>query len=49
MEKDRKCTPHKMTEKLQLENERIEYSYLENGRNITPRKLQKKKTPKMIE
>ena len=38
MEKGRKCTPQKMTEKSQLENDRMEKAHAENGRKVTPGK-----------
>ena len=38
MEKGRKCTPWKTTEKSQLENDRMENAHPENGRKITPGK-----------
>ena len=38
MEKGRKCTPRKMTEKSQLENDRMGNAHPEKGRKITPRK-----------
>ena len=38
MENDRKCTPWKMTEKSQPENDRMENAHPENGRKITPGK-----------
>ena len=37
-ENDQKCTPRKMTEKSQLENDRKENTHQENGRKITPGK-----------
>ena len=36
MKNDRKCTPQKMTEKSQLENERMVNTHPEKGRKITP-------------
>ena len=38
MEKGRKCTPRKMTEKSQLENDRMENAHPEIGRKNTPGK-----------
>ena len=38
MENDRKCTPRKMTEKSQPENDRMENAQPENCRIITSRK-----------
>ena len=36
MEKGRKCTPRKMTEKSQPENDRMENVHPENDRKSTP-------------
>ena len=38
MEKGRKCTPWKMTEKSQPENDRMENAHPEYGGKITPGK-----------
>ena len=42
MENDRKCTPQRMTEKSQWENDRMGNVHLENCRIITPRKMKEK-------
>ena len=42
MENDRKCTPRKMTEKSQPENDRMENAHLENGRKFTYWKMTEK-------
>ena len=49
MVNDRKCTPRKMIEKTQRENDRMENAHLEKGRKITPGKWQKKQNWKMKE
>ena len=38
MENDRKCTPQKMSEKSEPENDRMKKAHLENGTKITPGK-----------
>ena len=45
MENDRKCTPWKMIEKSQLENDRMENAQPENDRKIPPRKMTEKARP----
>ena len=41
MEKGRKCTAWKMTEKSQLENDRMENAHPENGRKISQKMTEK--------
>ena len=45
MEKGRKCTPRKMTEKSQLENDKMEIAHPENGRKTTYWKMTEKAHP----